>query len=102
MPLERSKAPELKTLAYAKSTTPVDLGVSLSQFFLNTDPDSCKPDLCRIMAEGCEAQYDGQLILSKSQSLSALQNVGDGQDETFCVMCITSGHSLFFDEVKFA
>jgi hypothetical protein len=92
----------LKTLTYASSTTPVDLGVSLNQFFANADPDNCKPDVCKLMAGGCEAQYEGELILSKDQTLSALQNVGDGQDESVCVMCISSGTTLFFDEVKFS
>lgn len=100
LPLNRSNAPVLPTLAYSASTSPVDLKVSLPQFFANLKPGDCSPDVCLLKAAGCQSQYTGNLILSKDYALSAMSNLFS-QDETFCVMCTEGGTELFFDEIKF-
>jgi hypothetical protein len=101
VPLNKSDAPTLPVLPYSKSTSPVDLKVSLPQFFGNLRPDDCKPDICILKAADCEAQYTGNLILSKDFRLSAMSNLLS-QEETFCVMCTEGGNQLFFENVKFS
>lgn len=94
-PKEKSQVPQIATLTYSTSTTPVDLKVALPDFFTNQDPSNCEPDICTINAADCSSQYQGNIIINKEFQLSAMTNVGDGQDETFCVVCTEGGNSLF-------
>lgn len=100
-PKEKSQVPQIATLTYSTSTTPVDLKVALPDFFTNQDPSNCQPDICTINAADCSSQYQGNIIINKEFQLSAMTNVGDGQDETFCVVCTEGGNSLFLGEIKF-